>query len=107
VVVGGGGRFAQFAVYLVQEILRFLSVTLHVPFIGLLGRDNFIEGLLTQSLGRRQVWVTVVGDVALGLLGHHGNSNKKQQTGCNREQSGFEHSCDSSRDLNCAQEGFF
>ena len=84
-----------------------MSVTLHVPLIGLLGRDNFIEGLLTQSLGRRQVWVTVVGDVALGLLGHHGNSNKKQQTGCNREQSGFEHSCDSSRDLNCAQEGFF
>ena len=47
------GRFCrelQLPIDLIQKVLGLLGVTMHIPFIGFLRRDDLIEGLLAQPL---------------------------------------------------------
>lgn len=57
-----------------------LSVTLHVPLVGLLGLDDLLEGVMAHALGRSQVRVTMAGDVAGGCLSNrHGDGYEAKQ----------------------------
>ena len=84
-----GGEF-QLLVDFIQEVLGFLSVTFHIPLVGLLSRGDFFISLLAQPLGGRQVRMACRGHISLGL-GDDGSSNYQQgaKNGC--ECSGFQH----------------
>lgn len=61
--VGGFGGLLEFAAGLVEQLLGFTGVSIHVEFIGLLSSLNFFEGLVAQTLRRSQVWVSFRTDV--------------------------------------------
>jgi hypothetical protein len=64
------GRFCsllQFIVRLVQQLLCVSGMTLHIPFIGLLGVGDLLVGLRSKSLRRGQVWVFVGVHITRGL----------------------------------------
>ncbi len=80
---------AQLFVNPVQKFLRLLGVTVHVPLIGPLGIDEFLPCAVAEILSLREIWVTVMGDVALRRLGHGNKSDNEQQTDDYCEESGF------------------
>jgi hypothetical protein len=80
---GGIGRLRsclQLVVDLIEQVLRLLSVTLHVPFIGLLGRNDFFISLSAEPLGGCEIRMFRGGNILLGRLGD-GAPNQKQGAG--------------------------
>src|SRR5215472_12081720 len=63
VPVGRLGCLLQLVVGLIKQILGFLSVAFHVPFIGLLGISDPLESLSCKALGRSDVGVFPRADV--------------------------------------------
>ncbi len=47
----------QLVIRLIQQVLCLLSVTLHIPFICLLGGNDFLVGLAAEALGRSKIRV--------------------------------------------------
>jgi hypothetical protein len=71
-------RHLQFIVNFIQQVLRSLSVSLHVPLIGLLGIKDSLPGPSTQILGCRDVRMPRAGDIPLRFLGYgHASNNEK------------------------------
>lgn len=64
----------QFPIGLIEQFLGFLSMTVHVPFVGLLGRDDFIESLVAEALRGGDVGVATGADIALRRSLRDGNA---------------------------------
>jgi len=78
--VSGGGGLPQLIIRLIEQILGMLSVTLHVPLVGLLGLDDLLEGVMAHALGIRKVRVPLARNVACGALSNsHGDSYEPKQ----------------------------
>jgi len=73
-IVGGGmpvgcfGGHLQFAISLIEQVLGFLRVTAHVPFISLLRGHDLLPGLLAQPLRGSQIGMTPRIDILPGVL---------------------------------------
>jgi hypothetical protein len=48
---------------LIQQVLGFLSVAVHIPFIGLLGGNDLFPGLLAEPLRGGEVRMARTGDI--------------------------------------------
>src|SRR5215471_13883484 len=68
VLVGRFGCLFQLVVNLIKQILGFLRVAFHVPFISLLGCTDLLESLRGQALGGGKVRVLPGADVLRGFL---------------------------------------
>jgi hypothetical protein len=68
VVVGGLGGLLELVVGLIEEVLSFGGVAVHVPFVGLLGGSDLLPGLRAEALGCGEIRVTVRVDVVLRHL---------------------------------------
>src|SRR5580700_10140864 len=84
-------REFQLAVHLIEQVLRFLSVTCHVKFIGLLRRLNLIEGLQAEPLSSGEIGVARTRDIGLGRLRDGSASNYKQRAKQSCEDPWFHH----------------
>src|SRR5271169_6647915 len=63
-----GGQF-QFFVNLVEQILGFSSVALHVPLVGLLRSANLFPSLLREVLSGCEIGMLLAADIVHRLLG--------------------------------------
>src|SRR5208283_4519079 len=68
VSVGCFGRFLQFVVHLLEEFFRFLSMSVHVPLVGLLCFDDLFIGLRGKALCRGQVRMAQRTDIVFRLF---------------------------------------
>lgn len=75
VPIGRHCRLFQLIVRLFQQILRFLSMALHVPLVRLLRGDDFLISLLAQPLRRRKIRVTGTRHIPRGTLRRRCRSN--------------------------------
>jgi hypothetical protein len=78
-----GGRL-QLSIDLIEQVLSLLSVTLHVPFIGLLRRNDLFVSLRAQPLCGSEIGMSRGGDIFLGRLGNSA-PNQKQGAGKDRK----------------------
>lgn len=78
VSVGSGGSGPQLVIGLFQQVFGLLSMTLHVPLIGLLGRHYFFEGLLAEPLRRGDVGMAAGGNVLFRQLGQRDTAEDEQ-----------------------------
>ena len=70
-------------------------MTLHVPFIGLLGGNDLLIGILAQPLRGGQVRMAPRRDIPLGRLSDGESSNQEEEAQDSSGDSDFSHSCDS------------
>jgi hypothetical protein len=81
----------QLSIDLIQQVLRLLSVTLHVSFIGLLRRNDPLPGLLAQPLCGSEIRMACTRDIRFGPLSYGNPSNNEKKTEDDCENSSFNH----------------
>jgi hypothetical protein len=67
-------------------------MTLHVPFVGFLRVQDFLEGLAAQSLCGSEIRMARARDIPGGPLSDGNPSSKEQATKNSSENSVFDHS---------------
>src|SRR5580692_1400088 len=79
VLVGCLGGGFQFGVGLFEQTFGFLGVTLHVPFVVLLRRDDLVVRVLAQALGGGKIGMPSGFDILFWLP--QGEASQKQNSG--------------------------
>lgn len=85
--IGSRGGLPKLIVRLIEQIFGVLGMTAHVPFIGLLGLDHLLPGIVAHSLGRREMWMTVAGNVPRGCLGDGDSNGDKAEQDYKRDDA--------------------
>lgn len=91
VLVGGLRRQLQLLIDLIEQLLRLLRVACQIPLVGLLRRDDLVEGLLAEPLCRGKIRVTSGGHILNGFLGRGNHPYQEQNTKNSSANSGFYH----------------